>query len=638
LGTVQIGDSQIKGVLTFNGASINPEGQAAALSAYRISVEAGVFFEEGFRATGTIQLSGARINGHVSCKGATILVENGEALCLHSAEVNGDVYLSAGFESLGNVHLGAVRIRGSLYCDGAIMSVKKGDALSAWGSTVGGSVYFGAQSEVEGTIDLSDSELGAVNFDGAKLKGSEGVALRLYRSSVRGSVNLANGFESEGAVDLSSSHISSNLYCTGAKFSCLRFAALSLDAATIGDSVYCDGGFQSNGLIRMVGARLGLSLTLDGANLCVNRGYALWADGLIVGNSLFLRRGFQAQGEIRLRNLKVGQQIVIDDAKLNGSGSLALNLEGADVGNRVSIQGQTEARGGLDLSRATVGSELVIEKSCVEDVNCENLQLNGNLHWLGIKVSEKTRLNLTNARIRTLLDDWRSWPLQDNLLLTGLTYDRLVLRDPALGGEAKETTPFTDVPLGVQRRIDWLARQPSQRQNETQPWTQLGRLFELEGDSAGAKHITYCVRCNQAGQLSSKIRWLMILLAWLEEKPQRIFRSIAISLLLGAMIFWNAAYCGAVAPTESTAYDAWASGRPMPSAYPVMNPIIYTLENSLPLVKLGQDDKWAPDRRHLAMSLFTSYWFLMWSRWLLILLGWFQAFVLVAALAMRFKS
>jgi hypothetical protein len=74
------------------------------------------------------------------------------------------------------------------------------------------------------------------------------------------------------------------------------------------------------------------------------------------------------------------------------------------------------------------------------------------------------------------------------------------------------------------------------------------------------------------------------------------------------------------------------------AAYPTLNPFIYTLENALPLVKLGQDEKWAPDCRHTATSLLTSYWFLMWSRWILILSGWFQATVLAAALSGRFKQ
>jgi hypothetical protein len=126
--------------------------------------------------------------------------------------------------------------------------------------------------------------------------------------------------------------------------------------------------------------------------------------------------------------------------------------------------------------------------------------------------------------------------------------------------------------------------------------------------------------------------------AWLEEAPVRIAWSIAFFLLLGWLVFGHAAASGALAPTDAGAYQAFTTGKPMPEAYPVLNPFMYTLENSVPLVHLGQDDKWAPDRSHVPTAAFTGYWFLMWVRWALILLGWFQATVLAAALSGIFKQ
>jgi hypothetical protein len=62
------------------------------------------------------------------------------------------------------------------------------------------------------------------------------------------------------------------------------------------------------------------------------------------------------------------------------------------------------------------------------------------------------------------------------------------------------------------------------------------------------------------------------------------------------------------------------------------------LENSLPLVKLGQDDKWAPDSSLTPKHWFTNYQFLAGFRWSLILAGWAQATILAAALSNRFKT
>jgi len=94
----------------------------------------------------------------------------------------------------------------------------------------------------------------------------------------------------------------------------------------------------------------------------------------------------------------------------------------------------------------------------------------------------------------------------------------------------------------------------------------------------------------------------------------------------------------AIAPTSKEACIAWSTGSRMDAAYPRFNPFIYSLENDLPLVKFGLDDKWAPDQTSKAMGLIVSYNTLRWARVIVILWGWFQATVLVAAIGSRFKS
>jgi hypothetical protein len=91
-------------------------------------------------------------------------------------------------------------------------------------------------------------------------------------------------------------------------------------------------------------------------------------------------------------------------------------------------------------------------------------------------------------------------------------------------------------------------------------------------------------------------------------------------------------------PTDVGAYAAWADGKAFPNAYPRFQPFVYTLENALPLVKLGQDDKWAPDPRYRPTTRLTSYRFLSGFRWFLIVIGWFQATLLATAIGSRFKA
>jgi hypothetical protein len=126
--------------------------------------------------------------------------------------------------------------------------------------------------------------------------------------------------------------------------------------------------------------------------------------------------------------------------------------------------------------------------------------------------------------------------------------------------------------------------------------------------------------------------------ARLEEQPLRILLPILLLTLLGSFVFKYAEIEGSIAPTNREVYIAWSKGRPYDVAYPRFNPIIYSLENGLPLVKLGQDDKWAPDPIHQSTSWITNYTVLSCFRWFLILAGWAQATVLASAIGSRFKT
>jgi hypothetical protein len=297
-----------------------------------------------------------------------------------------------------------------------------------------------------------------------------------------------------------------------------------------------------------------------------------------------------------------------------------------------------ESSGAIHLDNATIGGQLSFFDSQVERVNCTNLKLAGDLIWMGIRISEKTVLDLTGTTVKNLRDDLESWPVQGNLLLHGLVYEELTLHEPSSKEQIEQCILGLPLQLDAGERIEWLMLQSNERSMETQPWIQLSKHLETKGDRKGAKHALYKLRCLQAERRKLLPRRWAIAFAWLEEAPVRILYSIAATLLMGWLIFGLAGANGALAPTESEAYNAFTTGRPMPVAYPVLNPLIYTLENAVPLVKLGQDEKWAPDRRHTPTGPFTDYWFLMWSRWLIILSGWFQATVLAAALSGRFKQ
>jgi hypothetical protein len=198
-------------------------------------------------------------------------------------------------------------------------------------------------------------------------------------------------------------------------------------------------------------------------------------------------------------------------------------------------------------------------------------------------------------------------------------------------------------------------RQSPQERLKPQPWVYLAAHLEASGDRGGAKHVRYEFRRLHAQASWPLWRWLRIVFAWLEEEPSRILISIAATLFLGTLVFAGASCAGSMAPTEKDYYErANPVAKEAMKHYPPFNPFVYALENTVPLVKLGMDDKWTPDPAPSALppctgwcwfcdglaraSLFRCYWFLAIFRWVLIFSGWFQAAVLGAALTSRFKS
>jgi hypothetical protein len=447
----------------------------------------------------------------------------------------------------------------------------------------------------------------------------------------------------------------------------LQFAeirGLSIVDCTVGGSILADGIdirgalFLRNsivlGEVRVVGSKISADISCTGAKLRVAGGRALSLDCAEVGGSVFLSEGFESSGVVCLVNARIKGQVDFKGAKLiplpvstagDDSPDLAtldscdaLTADCAEIGGSVLMTHGFESSGAIHLDNTTIGGQLSFFDAEVDRVNCTNLKLAGDMIWMGIRVSESTALDLTGARLKNLRDDWESWPPQGNLLLPGFVYEELYLHERSSEEQIEDGILGIPLQQDAVERVEWLTLQSPDRRIEPQPWIELSKHLESKGNHKGAKHVLYEFRCLQAQRKSLIQRFCAIAFAWLEEAPMRILYSISVTLLCGWLLFGHADANGALAPTDANMYEAFISGKPLAAAYPTLNPFIYTLENALPLVKLGQDEKWAPDCRHTATSLLTSYWFLMWSRWILILSGWFQATVLAAALSGRFKQ
>jgi hypothetical protein len=278
---------------------------------------------------------------------------------------------------------------------------------------------------------------------------------------------------------------------------------------------------------------------------------------------------------------------------------------------------------------------------------------------LHIRERPSTALRLGAASIGALHDDRLSWPDKGHLHLQGLVAGDLILHQSRTAS-SDEYRDLTDVVrLNAADRIEWLLLQPSDDLDKAQPWIQVGKVLKENGDTDGAKKVTYThrrvkARSHLLRRLSS---WP---LHWISEQPIRIGLPIVALWLLGSLVFWQAQRIGAMAPSDRNARADLDTKHALPAGYPTFNPVVYTLENVLPVVKLGQDANWAPDHnaaagtwlpdrpawlRQIADKWQLTRWFFRLNyarlaslRWGLILTGWILAGILTFAIGEQFKQ
>ena len=489
---------------------------------------------------------------------------------------------------------------------------------------------------------LSAETRGLFFFDSSMVKG-----LAADRVIVHGPLFLKR-IESEGTIRLLGARIERDLYCIGTKLKNKGYA-LSADHVQIGGSVLLTDGFESMGAIRLLGAEITGQFDCSSAKL-KDRDKALSMDGAQIGGNVFLNNGFESEGEIRLNGAEITGQLICSGAKLKAKG-VALNADSMKIGNSIFLTDNFETEGAILLHVSEIGGNLLFQGAKVAKVICQNTVIKGDMYWQYIEKSKDIYLNLIGARVKNLRDDKKSWPEEGNLELDGLVYEELTLNESTSVEAIKANLFSRELPLVAKERIAWIMLQKPERRTEPQPWMQLRDLLERKGDRKGAKYVLRRFRCLQAQKSWIPWRWLRMAFAWLEENPLRIGYSIALTLLIGTSIFTLGGSKQAMIETvryQPNAITDNGGVKLVSSLYPKYQPFVYTLENAVPLIKLGMDEKWAPNpspefrqpwypRIHFLYFLSDYGWLNFW-RWALIVGGWVQATIFAAAVADRFRK
>ena len=460
---------------------------------------------------------------------------------------------------------------------------------------------------------------------------------------------------SEDEIRLLGAEITGQLNCSGAKLKA-KGDALFADGAKIGGDIFLIDGFESEGTIRLFGAEIAGQLNCSGAKLKA-KGDALIADGAKI-SYVFLRDGFESEGTICLRGAEIKGYLDCSGAKLRAKGD-ALFADGAKIGDCVFLTDGFESEGAIRLLGAEIGGNLSIRSAKVAGVVCQNTVVTGDLIWQSVEKSKDTFLILVGAKVKNLRDDKKSWPEEGNLGIDGLVYEGLKLHEPLSDEDIKTGRYARELPLNARDRIAWLELQPEEDAAAAQPWVQLANLLNASGDPEGAREVRYAYQRRLHGR-NVLLQGRTYPFDQLEQWPLEIWAPIASLGLIGSLIFWRAHRMSMMAPTEREAFEEFhESGKP-PERYVPFNPVIYALENVMPVVKLGQDSawypnpqavpgNWLPDRPEWLKNTAERWAITRWIfrlnyrrlaalRWSLILFGWALAIILAAALSERFRK
>ncbi|WP_438974079.1 hypothetical protein [Planktomarina temperata] len=144
------------------------------LDAHRLHCNGSLHLQDGFQATGLVNLASAKIGGQLACTGGKFLAED-MALNCDAITVGASVFLGQGFTAKGEVNLLDAKIDGNLSCAGGKF-LAEDRALNCNGISVGADVFLQGEFDARGRILLNRFEArGTIALNLAVIAGNLGL-------------------------------------------------------------------------------------------------------------------------------------------------------------------------------------------------------------------------------------------------------------------------------------------------------------------------------------------------------------------------------------------------------------------------------------------------------------------------------
>jgi hypothetical protein len=393
-----------------------------------------------------IAITGAIIDGDLSCRGLGSTTNPLPVLDLTGCEIRGELDLAA--SCWYSVTVNDCRLRGlkaaglrvenglkagNLVVDSASATVIALDDLVAGADVemwnLDRTTSDGAAEKPNLSIELRRARVnGSIFLSGARLKNTGGDALTLNSAEITGSVFLRESttrrFEAAGGVNIGSATIGRTVECGGGHFNNANGEALSLNAARVAGSVFLHATntyrFESKGKVTLGSAKIGGTVECGGSSFDNAGGDALSLNSADVAGAVFLRASdkhrLEAKGRVDLTAARVRGVVDCTGSSFENADSDALTLNSAVVGGAVFLNASAtlrfEAKGRVTLGSAKIGSSLECIGACFENPKAEALtvadaDVTGSVFLSASathRFEAKGQVNLRSAKIGSAVD------------------------------------------------------------------------------------------------------------------------------------------------------------------------------------------------------------------------------------------
>ena len=576
----------------------------------------------GFRSEGKVLLDRAEILGPLNCTGGVFRNANGAALSAQGAKIGGDVLLCES-RCKGEVLLTHAEIGGALNCDGSFENANR-VALRAEAAKIRGAVCLHKNFKSEGEVLLGRAEIGgALNCDGGSFKNvkrwvsaNNPVALSAYGAKIGGDVFLGNKNRSAGQVQLDRAEIRGALNCAGGVFKNANGAALSALGAKIGGDVCLKNNFKSDGEVMLDRAEIGGALHCDGGTFKNANGSALNANYTKIGRDVILE--FAVKGKIFLEGASIAGDLTLSSTRIDEACPAPaidafLGLQRADIRGALDLRRMPKnARTTVDLSdtSCTVFRKAALIPPEKRELKQWLMQLMQKLQQWPMQLMQK--LQRWPMQLRQRLQQWpmqlrqklKQWPMQlmqklqqkfgqkpkqeleHELELHGFVYRRIESREP------------------LKTQLEWLGKQLGAKKKggkeyRPQPYRQFANSLRTHGHDAEARACLISMAKDR--RIRANLSWPSRAWQWAlwhtirnGHAPLRALYFLLGLWAIGFVAFGWGYQKHVMEPSDRYAYQSFAHGKSVPGQYDPFCALVYAVDLILPIISLGQRDRWHP--------------------------------------------